>query len=338
MFENVVLHKKVLGDYQYNENTIHVAFGITSNFTRPVGILIDSIVKNASTCDFAFHIFADDILPNTEISRFNELTKEFPISITIYHFNNSDFHGLDTREFTIATYYRFAIPMQLRYIPSSKYFAYIDADILCVGDFCKFKEINIKHYIAGVVREFKVDKKGNVQPYKEDDFYFNAGVMYINRDLWIKEMISEKCLNILREVNLNPEIKVSKYGYEFRCFDQDALNIVLKDRVLFMDIQYNFLTNISQKNFKNMKNVPSDTILIHYHGYNKPWHQWCFHPLANIYHKSMKNSPWKDVPLDKNPSKYRQMRIYSKYFFKKWNIFKGIYWLLKSFQGKINHN
>lgn len=39
-----------------------------------------------------------------------------------------------------------------------------------------------------------------------------------------------KSVSILREVNLDPKQKI-KYGYEFRCFDQDALNIVLKIRL-----------------------------------------------------------------------------------------------------------
>ena len=67
-----------------------------------------------------------------------------------------------------------------------------------------------------------------------------------------------------------------KYGYEFRCFDQDALNIVLKDKVKYIEPKYNFLANISLKHNKNLQNVPMDTIFIHYHGFNKPWHECVF--------------------------------------------------------------
>lgn len=91
-------------------------------------------------------------------------------------------------------------------------------------------------------------------------------MMYIDLKEWIKCKISEKCINILREINKFPDKKI-KYGYEFRCFDQDALNIVLKDKVKYIEPKYNFLANISLKHNKNLQNVPKDTIFIHYHTY-----------------------------------------------------------------------
>ena len=330
MFENVVKSKLKIGTNEKSAD-FHIAFGISKAFTYPVGILSTSILENNKDMKIDFHIFIDDKIENKEIERFKELTRKYNTNIVIYEFDNSEFKNLDDREFTIATYYRFAIPYQLKNITDR--YLYIDADIISIRDLRDYLSIDLNNKIAAVVAEFFVDKHGI--PIKTENKYFNAGMMYINLTEWLKNNVSEECLRILREVNLDSKQKL-KYGYDFRCFDQDALNIVLKNKVQYIESKFNFLANISQKCNKNLVNVPNDTIFIHYHGFNKPWHEWCFHPLGRFFRQYKDISPWKDESLDTKPTKYRQMRLYAKYFLKQGNIIKAIYWMYKSIQKKYN--
>lgn len=269
----------------------------------------------------------DDKIEDKELNRFKDLIEFYDTNIIIYEIDNSEFLNLDDREFTIATYYRFAIPYQLKDL-TDKYL-YIDADMIAIRDLKDYLNINIENKIAAVVDDFTLDKVGNPILLAEDKKYFNAGMMYINLNLWMKEQVSEKSVSILREVNLDPKQKI-KYGYEFRCFDQDALNIVLKNKVKYIEPKYNFLANISLKHNKNLQNVPTDTIFIHYHGFNKPWHEWCFHPLARYFRNYKEISPWKNEPLDKYPTKYRQMRLYAKFYIKNGDFIKVMYWIIRS--------
>lgn len=326
MFENAVKNKINL-TRDNKKSDFHIAFGISKTFTYPVGVLITSILENNKDMKINFHIFVDDKIEDKELNRFKDLIEFYDTNIIIYEIDNSEFLNLDDREFTIATYYRFAIPYQLKDL-TDKYL-YIDADMIAIRDLKDYLNINIENKIAAVVDDFTLDKVGNPILLAEDKKYFNAGMMYINLNLWMKEQVSEKSVSILREVNLDPKQKL-KYGYEFRCFDQDALNIVLKDKVKYIEPKYNFLTNISLKHNKNLQNVPTDTIFIHYHGFNKPWHEWCFHPLARYFRNYKEISPWKNEPWDKCPTKYRQMRLYAKFYIKKGTLIKAIYWIMQS--------
>lgn len=326
MFEYAVKNKINL-TRDNKKSDFYIAFGISKAFTYPVGVLITSILENNKDIKISFHIFIDNKIDDKELSRFKELIKFYDTDIIIYEIDNSEFLNLDDREFTIATYYRFAIPYQLKDL-TDKYL-YIDADMIAIRDLKDYLNINIENKIAAVVDDFTLDKVGNPILLAEDKKYFNAGMMYINLNLWMKEQVSEKSVSILREVNLDPKQKI-KYGYEFRCFDQDALNIVLKNKVKYIEPKYNFLANISLKHNKNLQNVPMDTIFIHYHGFNKPWHEWCFHPLARYFRNYREISPWKNESLDKHPTKYRQMRLYAQYFIKKGNLIKAIYWIMQS--------
>lgn len=326
MFEKAVKNKMNLSSNN-KKSDFHIAFGISKTFTYPVGVLITSILENNKDMKISFHIFVDDKIEDKELNRFKDLIEFYDTNIIIYEIDNSEFLNLDDREFTIATYYRFAIPYQLKDL-TDKYL-YIDADIIAIRDLKDYLNINIENKIAAVVDDFTLDKVGNPILLAEDKKYFNAGMMYINLNLWMKEQVSEKSVSILREVNLDPKQKI-KYGYEFRCFDQDALNIVLKNKVKYIEPKYNFLANISLKHNKNLQNVPMDTIFIHYHGFNKPWHEWCFHSLARYFRNYREISPWKNESLDKHPTKYRQMRLYAQYFIKKGNLIKAIYWIMQS--------
>ncbi|MBS7212510.1 MAG: hypothetical protein KH045_08165 [Megamonas funiformis] len=309
------------------KSDFYIAFGISKAFTYPVGVLITSILENNKDMKISFHIFVDDKIEDKELNRFKDLIEFYDTNIIIYEIDNSEFLNLDDREFTIATYYRFAIPYQLKDL-TDKYL-YIDADMIAIRDLKDYLNINIENKIAAVVDDFTLDKVGNPILLAEDKKYFNAGMMYINLNLWMKEQVSEKSVSILREVNLDPKQKI-KYGYEFRCFDQDALNIVLKNKVKYIEPKYNFLANISLKHNKNLQNVPTDTIFIHYHGFNKPWHEWCFHPLARYFRNYKEISPWKNEPLDKYPTKYRQMRLYAKFYIKNGDFIKVMYWIIRS--------
>lgn len=246
MFENAVKNKINLSGNN-KKSDFHIAFGISKTFTYPVGVLITSILENNKDMKINFHIIVDDKIEDKELNRFKELVEFYDTDIIIYEIDNSEFLNLDDREFTIATYYRFAIPYQLKDL-TDKYL-YIDADMIAIRDLKDYLNINIENKIAAVVDDFTLDKVGNPILLAEDKKYFNAGMMYINLNLWMKEQVSEKSVSILREVNLDPKQKI-KYGYEFRCFDQDALNIVLKNKVKYIEPKYNFLANISLKHNK----------------------------------------------------------------------------------------
>lgn len=326
MFENAVKNKMNLSGSN-KKSDFHIAFGISKTFTYPVGVLITSILENNKDIKISFHIFVDDKIGDKELNRFKDFIKFYNTDIIIYEIDNSEFLNLDDREFTIAAYYRFAIPYQLKDITDR--YLYIDADMIAIRDIKDYFNIDLKNNIAAVVDDFTLDKIGNPILLAEGKKYFNSGMMYIDLKEWIKYKISEKCINILREINKFPDKKI-KYGYEFRCFDQDALNIVLKNKVKYIEPKYNFLANISLKHNKNLQNVPKNTIFIHYHGFNKPWHEWCFHSLARYFRKYKDISPWKNEPLDKYPTKYRQMRLYAQYYRKKGNLIKAIYWIMQS--------
>lgn len=157
MFENAVKSKLMLTNNK-KKSDFHIAFGISKNFSFPVGVLITSILENNSDIKISFHIFIDNKISDKELKRFNSLVNKYNTNMSLYEIDNSEFLNLDDREFTIATYYRFAIPYQLKNI-TDKYL-YIDADMISIKDIKDFFNINLTNKIAGVVEDFSLNMGG----------------------------------------------------------------------------------------------------------------------------------------------------------------------------------
>ena len=139
--------------------------------------------------------------------------------------------------------------------------------------------------------------------------YFNSGVMLINIPLWCQENITTKTLTLLNS------------GEKYQYPDQDVLNIVVGEKRIILEKQYNNLLALSI-NGNEDSNVPENTILIHYITKNKPWHQPYRSKLFDFY---LDKSPWKNDPLPLySRKKTSSIRAYSRLMFKQKNYLSGI--------------
>ncbi len=111
--------------------------------------------------------------------------------------------------------------------------------------------------------------------------------------------------------------------------------MLLTGKVIYLDGKYNTQYSINYELQKGKKENPitSETVLIHYIGPTKPWHEWANYSTAQPFINAKNASPWKDIPLLKAKSsnhlrycakhkitqkKYLQWFIgYIQYFFSK---------------------
>lgn len=317
IFDNTILDKKVLqsSNFALTEAEIHVAFGISDNFMRPLGVMITSILENNMHIKTAIHIFINKI-NQSDMNRLDEIAKKYDAIIVLYYINDKIFHKLNNSQFTIAAYYRFLIPNELKNVAAK--FLYLDADMVCVNSMSELFDIDFEGNIACVVEDHKVDKVNEPHLNMDGNEYFNSGMLFVNLQLWEKEKVSERCLDLLQ-----------KRSYEFRCFDQDALNIILEHKVKYIDLKWNCMCNLSKKEFNRILDIPKDTVFLHYNGFNKPWHKWCFHPIAKYFRKYSELSLWKAVELESIPKKYREMKMFSKYYLNQRSYSNAIYWFVR---------
>lgn len=319
-FKDIILKKQILGNENLisDKNSFHIAFGIDANFTIGTGVLIYSILQH-NKANMVFHIFTDSIYYD-DISRFTKLINNNNIAIIIYFVNPKNFSNLPTEyTWTQAIYYRI---LACECLPTSiSKILYLDSDILCLKSLINLFNYQFNDNIAmvtgGIQTKNRYIKSLNYN--FKNTFYFNSGVMLINIPAWKKHNISSKFIDLLSTHN------------DFKYFDQDVLNILLYNKVLKIPHKYNDVCPLMDIN----SNINTDTILLHYAGSCKPWHQWGKgHSLTKLWLNYKLKSPWKDVPI-LQPTTYRQAKNMARIHKKNKQYLSALYWYLRYSLWKI---
>ena len=185
-------------------------------------------------------------------------------------------HDLPLRDYySSTTYFRIFIAVMH---PELDKALYIDADTIIQGDISELYNTDISdRYLAACHEQamVQVEEFGN---YVEECLgvsrynYFNCGVLLMNLAQWRDHKVLYRFMNQLQQ-------------YDFVVTqDEDYLNLICKDHVLFLDQKWNFETMFEAP-------CPVDRIgIFHYIMFEKPWHyRDC--PYADIYFRYAEKTP-----------------------------------------------
>ncbi len=310
---NFICPKKNIGNQIDEKSALHIAYGVDANFGFPLGVSISSVVLNNQNLPIVFHIFTDGLFSD-DMRRLTALGQKFKnIALYIYKINLKNINFLPTGFiWTRAAYYRIFVATNLASITDR--FIYLDADIICLKSLLPLWVRDFENKIAIVVADdTSMVKYAQKQFSFNSDKYFNSGMLLINVENWNRENISNQFLHTFQEKN------------NFKYFDQDCLNILLQNKLLFVENIYNYIYHLSS----NCQDIPKDTVLLHYSSTVKPWQSWGqFHFLSRLWLKYRDYSPWYDVPIVQ-PTTYKQAKFMARTMKKLHNYPQYIKWILR---------
>ena len=262
------------------KNTIHIAFCFDDNYAMPAGIAMSSVITNNPDKNLVFHLFANNV-SNEKIQKFNQLNQK-NTSIICYEVSEDFSINPDTLVLHVSasTCLRFIVPQILNKVTSR--ILYLDCDVLCTNNLNDLIDINLDDKYSAVVSDVeKMQEKQCVAcdiPYGE---YFNAGMIYINTDMWVDNNLTEKAFAMINS------------GKVYKFADQDVLNILMQGKTQFLPKIFNQLTSLTVGG-KEDSVLSDDTVIIHYVTGNKPWYQLY---LTSIYQRYIATSPWANQKL-----------------------------------------
>lgn len=282
MKENLFIKKitTLFENAQASLETTHIAFCFDDNYAMPAGIAMSSVISNNMDKNLVFHLFANNVT-NEKISMFNQLNND-NVSIICYEIGDDFSINPDTLVLHVSasTCLRFVVPQILNKVTSRV--LYLDCDVLCTNNLNELIHTELSDKYAAVVPD--VDKTQEKQcpacdiPYGE---YFNAGMIYINTDMWVDNNLTDNAFAMINS------------GKVYKFADQDVLNILMQGKTVFLPKIYNQLTSLTVGG--NEDNLLSeDTVIIHYVTGNKPWYQLYLTPLYQTY---IASSPWANQKL-----------------------------------------
>ena len=205
-----------------------------------------------------------------EVMRFGGAPLEF------IEFDSDRFDSLPTcKHITSAAYYRVAIPEL--FDSAVEKIIYLDCDVVVRGDIFELWNTDIKDFHIAAVENLSghTYKKLGVPQHE----YFNSGVMLINLTRWRQDDIAQKVFEFKQQ---HPDRICTN--------DQCALNGVMHKTWKPLPLKWNHQTGLYRPSAQTSRFPEAEVreaiinpAIIHYIGWDKPWRNISFHPLASEY-------------------------------------------------------
>lgn len=195
---------------------------------------------------------------------------------------------------------------------------YLDGDLIIRSDITDLYHIDLQGKHAAVVK--------NSRGILDGSDYFFSGLILFDAAKMRRDGMRDKLLSTRKELG------------QRKAMDMTAFNIVLKDKVIFIDPKYDCplgrveyerkyyriqeYNAFYQTDYKNWTDLVKQSLIIHYCGALKPWKYsfgWCNEEWKRYYDQS----PYKEEKLQR-----KNFLCYLKEIISKEGI-KGIYYLIK---------
>lgn len=238
---------------------VPVFYACDENFVPYTLVSVSSLVQSSSqNNNYEIHVLSTGISEQKK-SLFWQLERSnVKILFDDVSHDVKDFESkLPIRDYyTKTTYFRFFIAEKF---PQFDQVVYLDSDTVVLCDVAELWRTDLGDNYVGAVNDALVPQTPSFAAYVEEALgiyryaYFNAGVMVIDCDKFRKNNIMQKFQKLLGEYNF----AVAQ--------DQDYLNVLCKDRVLFVDKTWNV---------EAFADYPAqiEPKLVHFNMTEKPWH------------------------------------------------------------------
>lgn len=237
---------------------IPIFFSCDDNYLPFLAVSIRSLIDNASPdYDYRIHILNNGLTAKrvAPILAMQQENVEICL-VDVSHALAPIAERLNLRDYyTVSIYFRLFIASMF---PQYHKAIYLDADITVNGDISGLYNIPLGQRMLGVISDDIIASHRDFRRYAEEAIgvpyrrYFNSGVLLMNLDQFRIQQIERKFVYLLQT-----------YHFDTVCPDQDYLNVLCKDKVLYLDKGWNKMS--IDTDYAGRPN------LVHYNMFYKPW-------------------------------------------------------------------
>lgn len=174
---------------------------------------------------------------------------------------------------------------------------YLDGDVIINGNIDRFYNQNLENTSIVAIPNDTQDKNKIRLKMKQEDTYYNSGVLLMNleyiRKYWTIGEVQKKLFSMKNSL-----------AYP----DQDFINILFKDTILRGEIEYNYMVSVAEISnyYPNIKDIK----ICHY-CLEKPW-KYRFPYKSDIYYLKYETSIYKKIILLLAHRSYRYYQLLTK--------------------------
>lgn len=270
-----------------NTRWMHIAFVCDENYVMPTVVAIASLQANKKEeAQYFVHILGSEISEKSH-EYFTKLSRaDFKVEvIDLTQTARMKRQKIQNLHVSTAALYKFNIGNLFLDVDVM---LYLDGDILIQQDLSELFDYDISGLYAAVVKDMKPMSYTPPQTEKlniQHSAYFNSGVMLLNLQKMREDDLYHRLLNY------------RLHGINY-FMDQDALNVVFEEKVLYLPFKYNVMSSVMGF-FDTQK-------ICQYYGLDHAETKTAIYESAVIVHLCTKYKPWSylDVPFSDLWEKY----------------------------------
>lgn len=251
---------------------INVCVSCDENYSKYAGVLIASILANASSDDnLSFYILTDGLsdLRKSELLKLKDIKNCNINFVQIDKELFKDYENIKSHAYIpLCGFYRLKLASIL---PDVNRIIYLDCDIIVKRSLAELFNADLEQNVAGGVLDI------NQRMLKKNPTYVNSGVLVMDLQKIREQGIEQEFLNWTKE-----HVDTIKMG------DQEIINEVLKNRIKILDNRW----NVQSSNFSNRSSYTSNPYIIHFVARRKPWHFASFSYHRKYYFDYLQLTPW----------------------------------------------
>ena len=289
---------------------LSVLYGCDDNYAPYTGISMTSLlVNNKDINDLTIYLAAMDV-SELNIHKFKIVANRYKRRLVVLDTHEAiirmNRYNCGTWNGSIATWLRFFILYQ---IPKDvDRLVWIDSDTIIGKGLNGIEDIDLEDKEVAAVCDCLSYKLRYLLGFKENEPYYNAGLMVFNMKKW-------RDSNVLNHMMLH----LRKNIYKYKTNDQDLLNDYFRGRIVKLPPQYNvqcFLYAYKTKDYfsvyrwsdkayytlEDIEKAKNNPVVIHFFRFlgDYPWAGGLnLHPAKQIFLKWKYKSLWNDYPTVK---------------------------------------
>lgn len=282
---------------------MQILYTVDNNFIPQLSASICSVCENnkqAKTIDF--YIIVQNISTNNKIA-IEKLAKSYHRTVQFEEIDHvaEIFSGLDTKGWNEIILARLLMD---RFLPKNlSKILYLDGDTIVNGSLDELWNTDLEQYILAACPEFTISsKRKKILGLAPESSYVNSGVLLVNLTAWRHYDIGNRLVSLCS----------TKQDILFAS-DQDAINILLENKIKLLSPKYNYCNSYYFYPFSCLKKISqpstmpdkqsfikdvSNPIIIHFLGEERPWRKGNTHRFSNLYKYYLSLTPFKDTPQE----------------------------------------
>jgi len=274
------------------QGPITVVFATDNAYCQHLAVTILSLIEHNSTEAFDLIVLSREVTDFHKNHLFKIIQEKTRVSLKFIELGSScDGSFFIDGHVSVATYARIFIPQMIG--PEINKVLYLDCDLYVADSIRPLWETNIMDYALAGVEEL-VNPRRKSLGIPENKPYVNAGVLLINLDAWRTQDLTNALVHFI-------ENNTGLLTYH----DQDALNAVLFNQILYLNPRWNvsysyshnlFYVKAEQIRSKTEKQqcLTEEPGIVHFTTDYKPWHYLNPNPYRHHYWRLLKTTPYQN--------------------------------------------